>query len=315
MPVTGERAKEVRAELSFSVREELEEATGRLACNELVIAHNKTVYAIVGNACSPTLLEDVKNLKADPNRSSVGWTTPFNQAWHTVDGNKNTSSKLGQFLSSSQAVSSRFAGLGFLRLWAKPGSGEYPPERTIINQALGTVQPYSPTGNDFTSLFLRYARGRGVVPVMSSANLHGDPEIVFPDDAHAFASHDGHSRFVLEDDVVAAAGSKPLGSYPIVSHGGDQLEVTRAGCFSPELIGRLFEGYDIDINPTHQAASNYPENVFGIEDLPKAYQAFTGEKLRLGILATLGWYADAEANLDAQFDTRSSLVQCEDCNC
>lgn len=278
-------------------RDELTEAVGRLACNELIIAHNKTVYAVVGNAHSPSLLDDIRQLKGDPDRNTVGWTVPFSRAWPAVDTSGVIDPAIRKLLDSSDEVTRRYAGLGFLRLPADAAVAATLPEG-MINEVMGTVQPYSPSGNDFTSRFLRYACSYGVEPVMSSANFHGQPEIVLSDEAHAFAEQDEHKPlFVLEDDSAVDLSVRPLGSYPIVTLRPDHLEISREGCFSAELVQRLFAGYDVDTSPSEQSGSHYIEHRFGLEDLPPRIRALEGEALRLGLLATLGWQSDAADQL------------------
>ncbi len=275
----------------FDRHEAIKRAVGELVSHRLILLNNESVYAIVGNANSPTLLEDIRVLKNDPHRTTVGWTVPYRRALPLVDQAAFTSTAMKGLVRNQQELTSRYAGLGFMRFPAKESAyNDTSIPAGILSREQGTVQPYSPTGADFTSHLIRAALSKGVEPVMSSANVHGQAEIIERHAARVFAERATYPMVILDRHASENASEKPKGSYPILTAQPDHIEITRSGCFSSELLMRCFEGYDIRLAPENLLVeSHYPEHVFGVEDLPSNYRDLSGPALRSGMLATIGW--------------------------
>jgi hypothetical protein len=278
----------------------MDHAVGLLACNKLVVMHNKTVFALVANANSPTMIEDVQNLKLDGERSALGWTVPFGRVMPLVDADAYTGPRLRRLVSDHQGyeLTQRAGALCFVRMkiqkWAI-GHSDIP--QGLICQDEGTVQPYSPAGQDFTSQFIGRAIAYGVEPAMTSANFHGKPEIVESDKAEQFASTANPPLFVLPDDVPAGGPNAVLGSYPIITAHPDHLAISREGCIASDLLADCFDGYEMDIAPAGLRSANFSQQLRR-EDLPEEYRGLKGARMRLGILATLGWNSRAKDTLN-----------------
>jgi hypothetical protein len=289
-------------DLSESTSAAVGHAVGLLACNELIVMHNKTVFAVVANANSPTMLEDVRNLKLDGERKALGWAVPFEKAMPLIDAGGFRGRKLKGLFSdrSASELTARAGALCFVRSPAQKWAlRDRSIPRGLISYEEGTVQPYSPRGQDSATYFVDRARARGVELGLTSLNYHSEAEIVSSSQAKQFAAEAARPLYVLEDNEPRTGQKVVLGSYPIVTAWSTHLEISREGCIASELIADCFDGYEVDVTPPGQQAAKYRQQLRR-EDLPEQYQNLKGPRMRMGILATLGWSRDAKRILDAR---------------
>lgn len=280
----------------------IEQAAREVAENHLVVWDNDTVYALVGNANNPNLQEDIQKAKGDRRgeRQPVGWTVPFDRALDLIDVDRIEDPDVRELAGDSDKMSRLIAGIGFIRAHANLARKR---ERGIADAIIPAgvpepmVQIYSPTGNDPTSKLVRLAIAAGAEPVMTSANESAvQDEIIYEADARAFTASRQRPLTLVINKQEHLKRQRPRGSYPVLFLAKDGIEIVRPGCFSPEIIERLFAGYPVRLSETAQTP-RYPDNVLSMDDIRRDHEfkeltTLQNEEFKIGLHAFLGWHRE-----------------------
>ncbi|HET9174030.1 MAG TPA: hypothetical protein VFN56_01975 [Candidatus Saccharimonadales bacterium] len=275
------------------------EAADQLAANKPIVLENGPVFAVVCNANDPQVQAKIKKAK-DPHglntrgaHQPVGWTVPFAHALDTVDMSLITDERMRRLLADPSELTGRIGALAFLRAIAdkRVKHKRNIPDSIIPDEAGAMVQIYTPTGNDSTHKIVRRSMALGVEPVMTSANVSHEKEIIDGERAIQFAHDAGGLAVYLQGRDTADTAVR--GSYPILGVREDSFTLERAGCFGADIIARLL--FDVPFQPftAHgelPQPAKYPEYVLHLNDLPDAYSSYKGNDLWFGILATQGWH-------------------------
>jgi hypothetical protein len=278
----------------------------QLICGGLVAYDNGPVYAIVGNAGNSNLQEQIRLAKGEDRHGPVGATMPFDEP--LIEGIFRTSHltdakdiALRDFLEDPDALTRRLGGLAFIRTPADPDKratlpdGMFPEstaDKDASDEADVTIQVYSPVGNAVTDSLLRRVLMKGGVPVMTSLNPHGTPEIITEAGARQFSAARG-----LHLAINGSEATKPLrgrASYPIVdirlneAERRQEIGVPRTGFMDIDILVALLDGLPIaDIDRAKLSLPKYPDNVLRRQDLPEPAQTAKGEELRKYLLQAL----------------------------
>jgi tRNA A37 threonylcarbamoyladenosine synthetase subunit TsaC/SUA5/YrdC len=258
----------------------------------LLVYDNFAVYALAGNANNEDLQERIRIAKGEARgvKQPVGWTHPFDErTLGTIDLSRLDDSALRNLLRSPEELTARIGALTFIRAHAdmKAKEVEGIPD-SIIPPGGGTVQIYSPVGTTRTERLITQAIMSGFEPVMTSANVSGEPEIIFESTAAAFAAQSPEPLVVAVNKSDEDKPERPRGSYPVISVLPDRLRIVRSGCFDPQILQTALSGYPVELASDCQVPK-YPDNVLQFSDLPTDVQYLKGSEFRLGVLEFLGW--------------------------
>lgn len=272
---------------------QIDQATEQMRCG-LLVYDNFTVYALAGNANNENLQEDIRHIKGEARgiKQPVGWTRPFDErTLAAIDISAIEDRRLQGLLRDPHELTARIGALSFIRAGAdlEWKEKESIPD-CIIPPDGATVQLYSPVGAKPTERLISAAIKKGIEPVMTSANVSGQPEITTGTDAIDFAAQSSSPLVVAINRSDEDKSDRPLGSYPVICVEEDRLKIVRPGCFAPEILQAALNDFPVELAADFQTP-NYPANVLGFSDLPTDLQDMKGTEFRLGLLAHLGWSA------------------------
>lgn len=261
-------------------------AATAIKAGKLVLWENGPVFALAGDAENPLLQQNISSVKKD--RSPIqplGWITPFSSAMGAIDMSVITDTRLERFLSDPDEVTRRIGALSFLRANADMSykhknsipDALIPPQ--VADEEPSNVQLYSPTANDRCSRLVRYAVAHGATMAMTSANYHGQNEIVTYEDANEFAKNEGNLLF-LPQYHPGEKPERPRGSYPVLKVLPDRLQLIRFGFLEPSLMADILDGLPIDITPGLDAQEpKHPHGVLRRQDLRLTTRSLKGQDL------------------------------------
>jgi tRNA A37 threonylcarbamoyladenosine synthetase subunit TsaC/SUA5/YrdC len=266
-------------------------AAAEVALGGLLLLDNVAVYAVVGSATNPGLQEQIRRAKGEGRgvTQPVGWTVPFDEVSQgAIDLGRVTEPRLQELLRDQDELTSRLGAIAFLRAPARPAE-QLGLSESIIAPSKKTVQIWSPSGNRITKNLIRQIRELRGEPVMTSANISGTPEAVTLDSALDFAGLSAPPLPVVARTTDELCLAQPKGSYPVIAVQGSELVIVRSGCFAPEILQALCDGYPIRVADREQLQSpNYPDGVLLPEHLPAEARSLNGSELRLAILEHMG---------------------------
>lgn len=275
-----------------ATEEKMLEAVALNLCNDLVVYDNFAVYALAGNANNENLQEQIRRAKGDARgtKQPVGWTRPFDErTLDTFDMSEITDPYMPDLLRDPDELTALIGGLTFLRGNADMlAKDKYAVPDSIIPLDQKTVQIYSPVGIRMTQALIKSAIDKGVEPVMTSANVSGQPETIHQSTAQAFADQSPDPLMIVVNKNDDQKPDRPRGSYPVITIETNGFNIVRPGCFDPEILRAALFDYPIRLDSNPQP-SKYPENILRLSDLPADVQKLKGREFRLGMLAFLGW--------------------------
>ncbi|MDL2341746.1 MAG: hypothetical protein QFB87_01550 [Patescibacteria group bacterium] len=266
--------------------QKIAQAAAAIMAGRLIMWENGPVMALAGDANNPDMPQAVSKIKGDrsPNQP-LGWITPFGAAIEAFDLSVVTDKRLLAFLENPDEMTRRLGALSFLRSTANMNyktqndiSDALIP-KTVPGQPASTVQLYSPTTNNRCSRLVRYAAAHGVRMAMTSANYHGEKEIVTYEAAKLFAKEAGDLMF-LPQYKPELKPLRPRGSYPVISVLPDRLKLIRFGFVEPQLLADVLHDLPIDISPGLPSQEpKHPEHVLRKIDLSPADRQLKGTDL------------------------------------
>lgn len=280
-------------ELTYVIAGTQLDAAAEAYSSGLLVIDNYTVFALGGNANDPNLQDNICQAKGEKRgaKQPVGWTVPFDErVLSTIDVSAVENSPIRRLLRDPEELTRRIGGLTFIRAAASMSEkkARQIPD-SVIPADQQTVQIYSPDGNDNTATLIRRAIDLGAEPVMTSANVSGEPEATDEAGGHRFALREQPPLpmvvYTSEEDKF----DRPRGSYPVISVLPDRLRIVRPGCFDVALLRSLLVGYEVDVATGDELQMpKYPNNVLRQKDLPSHMHELEGAELRAGVLSYLG---------------------------
>lgn len=254
----------------------------REASERLIVFDNIVVHAIVGNARQP-VQEAIRLVKGERRglKQPVGCTMPFDDPFllNVFDAKSITKDKkIPALYADPEVQEERLGGIAFLRGPIKDDVShvpdcmlsEKPRKDGSGNDRL--LQAWSPAGNPGAEMLLREMIKQGAWPVMSSANVSGQAEIVDRIAAKTFARRRGLAYAAI--NPAPHQPLRPWGSTPITEARFNENKLrwemvwTRTGCFGPALLLRLFPDLPVQIDEARkQPDPKYPDKILQLEDI------------------------------------------------
>lgn len=283
--------KTLTNEENLSDREVLE-AGADVAAEGLVVMRNRAVYAVLGSG-HPEVQDQISTAKGERRgtKQPVGWTVPFtdfSQGAFSLEGIEDP--RLKDLIRNPDELTSRLGAIAFVRGAADMGYAAINklPE-SIVPSDTKTVQVWSPDGNTAAAYIIGKVLSKGLQPIMTSANVSGEPEAVTLSQALAFAGNSSPPLPVIDAPFNDDELTPPFGSYPVVVLKAGAIEIVRPGCFSPEILKALLYGYKVTLAPAERLQQpKYPDGVLQFSHLPESDRSLCGPELRLGLLAHMG---------------------------
>lgn len=272
---------------------EHQEIIGRLAAHQFVAVENGPVFALVGNADTPNLLERIQKFKGEKRATKpVGLVIPFDAvlgdsliATDIFDVAAIVDPRLQELIRSPNLLTGRGGALTFVKAIAdmavKAAAGL--SDAVVPAEHGSSVQLFSTTGNLAGSALSRAASEHNIRLIMSSLNRSGTPEIVTIDEAHRYIAEFGLDLPVTYQYEAGDKPVRPLGSYSIIEIKPDHISVARPGGLEFELIRDLFSDYDVRLAADHKPTL-YPDNVLRRRDLKPEHRGLKNEDLRYALL-------------------------------
>jgi hypothetical protein len=272
-----------------SVSPENQEIMGRLAAHQFVGVENGPVFALVGNADTPNLLERIQEFKGEKRATKpVGLIIPFDAvlgdsliATDIFDVDAIVNPHLRELVRNPDLLTDRAGALIFVKAIAdmavKAAAGL--SDAVIPAEHGSSVQLFSTEGSLAGSALSQAAAEHNIRVIMSSLNRTGTPEIVTIDEARQYVAEYNLDLPITHQFEAGDKPVRPLGSYSIIEIKPDHISVARPGGLEFELIRNLFSDYDVRLDPDHKPTL-YPDNVLRRQDLPPEHRNLKNEDLR-----------------------------------
>jgi hypothetical protein len=271
-------------------------AAAEQAMHGLVVVDNGPVYGLLGNARNDilaSLVQSVKGESRDPTRP-LGLTVPFDTIQAPYDTTHIQDIAVRDLIKDASALTEHLGGLAFVRGRVNESLiGDHLPSAIVSNpknmthnrrQAYPEIQIYSPAGNTAASRIIQLMLDNGGLPVMTSANYTGQPEIITEKDAREFAAEQRLPIYVARPD--GEKDMRPRSSYPILQVTDDGMTVIRTGFMDAALIRALVPSIPLSIDT--QPNKHDEKHILRHEDLPDHLADATGPNLRRGLLQIMG---------------------------
>jgi hypothetical protein len=186
---------------------------------------NGPVYAVVGDARTYGLQDRIMAIKGENRHGPLGTTVPFDEPliagiFRTSHLTSENDIAVREFLEDPDAQTRRLGGVAFLRSLADHSIRATLPKSMFSEPAKDgneegiTAQLYSPVGNGITDSLLRRVIALGGIPVMTSLNEHGKPEIINEADARQFAADKGVQIVINSSEAANTARLLRCYRYP-----------------------------------------------------------------------------------------------------
>jgi tRNA A37 threonylcarbamoyladenosine synthetase subunit TsaC/SUA5/YrdC len=267
---------------------------------------NKAAKLLVEGLTIGTFIRGVCGLWAD-GRQPAGI-----DAIYRIKGEKRTGRPIGATLYSSEFVemldpdmispsvreaalnphtlAARLGSICFIRAPIKPSLVDSLPDLLVSRTYNGIywVQNWLPEGCRSTETWLKVLRRMSIrLPVATSMNVSGQPEIAIPEEGLQFCETYNVPMFLADLDDPGRAH----GSFPIIQIDKNGFSLIREGHFPARLFKFLLHGWEIDL-------SNYLPAKFPLLDfVPANKQIFNQPaELRLSLIE----------NMDGEDKTRHS---------
>lgn len=280
------------------------ETIAQLICGGLVVLDNVVVHAIAGNANNP-VQEQIRQVKGEKRGQTqpVGCTMPFDTPFlRGIFSTDNILDPRIQGLYRDPAEQTRwFGGVAFLR-GAINEDVDHVPTSMISQQPNGLrsqrlLQVYAPVEGTAMDRILKSVVHKGGLPIMTSANISGLPEIVDREQGRQFAQ--SHNLPYVTAAINGRQPQRPRGSYPAVHARYDantrqwKWVWVRTGCFAEEILLRLVDNMPAQIDPHRKKPDpKYPNNTLRLKDVTRPrvlrWRTAKGPELRKRLLAAMG---------------------------
>lgn len=188
----------------------------------------------------------------------VGTTLPFPSFIELLDPD-GLSPKARELVFNENLLVGRLGSLCFLRAPLKPDKASLLPERVYSRTKEGTfwIQNWLPEGCKPTGKWMESIQETGIsLPVATSMNLSGQPEIVDQEEGEAFCQTNDVPMFLRDPENPGQV----QGSFPIIQVDSQGIKLLREGHFPPSLFQKLLAGWEIDLFSYENA--NYPLSNF-----------------------------------------------------
>lgn len=276
--------------IEHSDREVLDAAATE-SLERLVVLRNRAVYAVLGSA-HPEVQAQICDAKGEGRgaRQPVGWTVPFSdQSLSAFSVEKIYDTGIRELIQDPDALTCRLGAIAFVRGVADSSyAREISLPDSIVPPDTDTVQVWSPQGNVAAAYVIGQILRAGSQPIMTSANSTGEPEAVTLEAALQFARGSNPQLPVVYAEPYDKL-RPPYGSYPVVRVGSREIEIIRPGCFSPEILTALLDGYPVGLADEDRLQKpNYPNGVMRTDHLPESDRTLRGPELRLAVLSYMG---------------------------
>jgi tRNA A37 threonylcarbamoyladenosine synthetase subunit TsaC/SUA5/YrdC len=248
--------------------------------------YNGTVYGLWGNGNDPRFFERMLDVKGRSADAAVALTLDSASFGELVATDK-LDAHAEALIKNPAELAERLGGIAFVRCAAREDqvlSHDLPKNVISHHRTQGlVVQNYDPYGKEGLASFLHLAEQRAqqqgleFLPVVTSLNASGDPEIIAPEQAKQFVEH--HKLPLLDAE---APPERATGSYSIVEFDDTGVHIVRPGSVSTEVLELLL---DTEITPSSSMRERKPGfRAFGIEDLPQNHQELPLAALRQLVL-------------------------------
>jgi tRNA A37 threonylcarbamoyladenosine synthetase subunit TsaC/SUA5/YrdC len=181
----------------------------------------------------------------------------------------------------SQQLRRRLGSLCFIRIPIRPQIGVKLPSRLVSQTKDGTywVQNWLPWGCRTSELWMEALKRQEIeLPVATSMNLSGEPELVEQEAGFEFCRIHGVSIFLGDPE----SKREVKGSFPIIQVDKMGIRLVREGHFPSIIFRHLFQGWQIDL--TGYQSAKHPVVQLPTELLSGA---IAGEQLRLALIEHL----------------------------
>lgn len=217
---------------------------------------------------------------AERSARPVGTTLMSSAFVELLDVGKIHRSIRGLFLDNRELVN-RLGSICFLRVPIKKEVGESLPARLVsrADDGMYWIQNWLPEGCRATQAWMEALRNMNIVlPVATSLNVSGEPEIVDQEEGRKFCEENQVPIFLVDRKSPGRA----KGSFPILRVNSDDLTLLREGHFPAALFQSLLDGWGVDL-------SSYQPAKFPPVDIPIAITRgmASPEQLRLNLLEYL----------------------------
>jgi tRNA A37 threonylcarbamoyladenosine synthetase subunit TsaC/SUA5/YrdC len=226
-------------------------------------------------------LDALYRIKGERRGSRPVGTTLTSEAFiEMLDPDRISPSVRGLFLDERELVS-RLGSLCFIRAPMKKEVADSIPDRVFSKTDDGTywIQNWLPEGYTSAASWMDSICKAGIsLPVATSMNVSGEPEIVDQEQGRQFCEANGVPMFLADPENPERA----QGSFPILQVDCDGIRLIREGQFPPVLFRLLLSGWDIDL-------SNYRRAKFPLIDFQEAEgeQALESAELRRRLLEVM----------------------------
>lgn len=241
------------------------------ACNKAarLLAQGQPVATYIRGVCglwadgeSEPGLDAIYQIKGERRGGRpVGTTLPAAEFIEKLNPDDISSSLHGLMLNMDE-LARRLGSLCFIRAPIKDEVGESLPERLVSRSDDGTywIQNWLPEGCRSARHWMESIGEQGIsLPVATSMNVSGEPEIVDQEEGRKFARARGVPMFLADPDDPGRA----RGSFPILQVDSAGIKLLREGHFTAKLFQLLLSGWHIDLS--HYQTAKYP-----VAELPQA---------------------------------------------
>ncbi len=266
---------------SIRIRESCQVGAGLLADGSPVATYVRGVCAIWVDGGNVSAIETAYRIKGKKRgRRPFGVVLSAVRLGEIIDADRISPDARSLFLDPAQ-LSTRLGSLCFVRYPVRESVARVLPNAALSRDAQGSpwLQSWLPEGCETTRLWMQQINAHEVeLPIVTSMNVSGDPEVVDQDEGAVFCEQHGISLFLGDPESVEAV----RGSFPILHVDGSGISVAREGHFPSSLFDILLDAWKV--NRTDVAPTRYP--VVETHDQESA-AAIAPDELRHQIIARL----------------------------
>lgn len=228
---------------------------GLLADGSPVATYVRGVCAVWVDGGNASAIETAYRIKGSKRgRRPFGVVLSAERLGEMIDPNRISPETRSLFLDSAQ-LSARLGSLSFVRYPVQEAVARVLPDAALSRDAQGSpwLQSWLPEGCETTRVWMQQINAHDVeLPIVTSMNVSGDPEVVDQDEGADFCEQHGIPLFLGDPESVKAVS----GSFPIVQVDGSGISVARAGHFPSSLFDILLDEWGVD--QTDVKPASYP---------------------------------------------------------
>jgi hypothetical protein len=229
----------------------------------------------------PSGLDAIHRIKGEKRSGRpVGTTMTSTEFVRGIDAD-HIAPSVRDLVMNDHQLASRLGSLCFIRAPIRNELGTSLPDRLVSRTEDGTywIQNWLPEGCNPAAAWMESMRRMNIrLPVATSMNVSGSPEIVEPEKGRQFCEENGVPMFLadLEDPRLAH------GSFPIIQLDMKGITLIREGHFPARLFQSLLQGWEIDI-------SNYQSAKYPLMDLDRIEEQMSRQPagLRMRLIETM----------------------------